>query len=115
MVVKSLEVLVKENIEVIHIGSEPELLPITTRVQEWLYSKGKFSNIPFEDESFWEKNKITGYYLSTLNIFCPKKVCSNYSTKGWLFHDASHLSEIGADSLIPELDPLIKEILSKKR
>ena len=114
MVLKNLKVLMKENIEIIHIGSEPELLPIITRVQDWENSKGKFSNIPFEDNSFWENNKVTDYYLSTLNIFCPKNVCRNNSTKGWLFHDADHLSEIGANSLIPELDPLIKAILNKK-
>lgn len=115
MVLKNLKVLMKENIKVIHIGSEPEFLPIITRVQDWKNSKSKFSNIPFEDNRFWEKNTVTDYYLSTLNIFCPKKVCRNNSTKGWLFHDADHLSVIGANSLIPELDPLIKTILSNKR
>ena len=114
MVLKNLKVLMKENIEVIHIGSGPELLPIVTRVQDWENSKAKFSNTPFEDNSFWENNRVTGYYLSTLNIFCPKKVCRNNSNEGWLFHDADHLSEIGANSLISELDPLIKAILSKK-
>ena len=112
MVLKNLKVLMKENIEIIHIGSGPELLPIVTRVQDWKNSKVRFSNIPFEDNSFWENNTVTDYYLSTLNIFCPKKVCRNNSNKGWLFHDADHLSEIGANSLIPELDPLIKAILS---
>jgi peptidoglycan/LPS O-acetylase OafA/YrhL len=115
MVLKNLKVLMKENIEIIHIGSTPELLPIVTRVQDWKNSKGKYSNIPFEDNSFWENNRVTDYYLSTLNIFCPKNVCRNSSNEGWLFHDADHLSEIGANSLIPELAPVIKEILSKKR
>ena len=114
MVLKNLKFLMRENIEIIHIGSAPELLPIVTRVQDWKNSKSKFSNIPFEDNSFWENNRVTDYYLSTLNIFCPKKVCRNNSNEGWLFHDADHLSEIGANSLIPELDPLIKAILSKK-
>jgi hypothetical protein len=115
MVLKNLKVLMKKNTEVIHVGSGPELLPIVTRVQDWKNSKVRFSNIPFEDNSFWENNTVTDYYLSTVNIFCPKKVCRNNSTKGWLFHDADHLSEIGANSLIPELDPLIKAILSKRR
>ena len=114
MVLKNLKFLMRENIEIIHIGSEPELLPIVTLVQAWKNSKSKFSNIPFEDNSFWENNRVTDYYLSTLNIFCPKKACRNNSNEGWLFHDADHLSEIGANSLIPELDPLIKAILSKK-
>ena len=114
MVLKNLKVLMKEKIDIIHIGSVPELLPIVTRVQDWKNSKSNFSNIPFEDNSYWENNKVTGYYLNTLNIFCPKKVCRNKSNEGWLFHDADHLSEIGANSLIPELDPLIKAILSRK-
>jgi peptidoglycan/LPS O-acetylase OafA/YrhL len=115
LVLRNLKVLMKENIEIIHIGSEPELLPIVTRVQDWKNAKSKFSSIPFEDDSFWEKNSVTDYYLSTIRVFCPKKICRNNSTKGWLFHDANHLSEIGANRLIPELDPLIKAILSKKR
>jgi peptidoglycan/LPS O-acetylase OafA/YrhL len=115
MVAKNLKILMKNNAKIIHIGSEPELLPVETIVQKWLNGKSKFSNIPFEDNIYWETNRVTDYYLSTLRIFCPKKVCSNKSTKGWLFHDRTHLSEIGANSLIPELDPLIKAILSKKR
>ena len=83
-------------------------------LQDGLGNRGIFSNIPFEDNSYWENNKVTGYYLNTLNIFCPKKVCRNKSNEGWLFHDPEHLSEIGANSLIPELDPLIKAILSRK-
>jgi hypothetical protein len=114
MVLKNLKVLMKENIEVIHIASGPELLPIT-RAQDWKNSKSKFSNIPLEDTIFWENNKVSDYYLNSLDIFCPKKVCRNNSTKGWLFHDESHLSEIGANSLIPELDLLINAILSKRR
>jgi hypothetical protein len=114
MVLKNLKVLMKENIEVIHIGNGPELLPIVTRVQDWANSKAKFSNIPFKDNSFWENNRVTDYYLNTLNIFCPKKACRNNSNEGWLFHDTDHLSEVGANSLIPELDPIIKAILSKK-
>ena len=57
---------------------------------------------------------MTDYYLNTLKIFCPEKVCHNNSTEGWLFQDGDHLSETGANRLIPELDPLIKLILSKK-
>jgi hypothetical protein len=115
MIVKNLKVLIQENIELIHIGSTPELSQSVTVVQVRQNFKGKFSNIPFEDNNFWENNKVTDYYLSTLNIFCPKNICRNYSNEGWLFHDADHLSEIGANSLIPELDPLIKTILSNKR
>jgi peptidoglycan/LPS O-acetylase OafA/YrhL len=114
MVSKNLEVLMKEKIKMIHIGSTPEFLPITTRIQDLLNMKNRFSDIPFEDNSFWERNKVTNYYLNTLDIFCPGKVCRNNSTRGWLFHDSDHLSEIGADRLIPELDPLLQKILSGK-
>ena len=102
----------KNNVKIIHIGSEPELLPVETGVQKWLNFKGKYSDIPFEDNIFWETKRVTDYYLSTLSIFCPEKVCSNKSTEGWLFHDRTHLSEIGAKNLLPELTPLIREILS---
>lgn len=114
MVVKNLKVLMQENIELIHIGSTPELLQSATVVQDGLNFKSKFSKIPFEDNSFWEKNKVSDYYLDVIDIFCPGKVCRNNSNKGWLFQDGDHLSEPGANRLIPELDPLIKEILSKK-
>jgi len=114
MVLKNLKVLMKEKIDIIHIGSTPELRPLEVVLQDGLGNRAIFSNIPFEDNSYWENNKVTGYYLNTLNIFCPKKVCRNKSSEGWLFHDADHLSEIGANSLIPELDPLIKAILSRK-
>jgi peptidoglycan/LPS O-acetylase OafA/YrhL len=115
MVLKNLEVLLNEDIESIHIGSVPELLPIETRVQDWLSHKSKFSNIPNEDNKYWENKFPARYYLNTVNIFCPKGVCSNKSTKGWLYYDDDHLSDLGARSLIGELDPLIKEILSKNR
>ena len=114
MVLKNLKVLMKEKIDIIHIGSTPELWRLGVVLQDGLGNRGIFSNIPFEDNSYWENNKVTGYYLNTLNIFCPKKVCRNKSNEGWLFHDPEHLSEIGANSLIPELDPLIKAILSRK-
>ncbi len=112
MVLKNLKFLMKENIELIHIGSTPEFLP-TAGLQAMLNFNIRFSKIPFEDNSFWESNRVTDYYLDTLDIFCPGKVCRNNSTKGWLFHDSDHLSETGANRLIPELNPLIKEILSK--
>ena len=114
MIAKSLEVLMEEETKVIHIGSTPEFLLITTRIQGALGATSKFSRIPFEDNKFWQNKGVTTYYLSTLGIFCPGEICSNKFTKDWLFHDADHLSEIGANRLIPELDPLIKIILSKK-
>jgi hypothetical protein len=114
MVKKNLDVLVKENSEVLHIGSTPELLPALTRIQNGLDSTRRFSEIPFEDDIFWKNRKATDYYLGTLDIFCPRKVCKNNSAKGWLFHDSDHLSEIGANYLLLRLAPLIKEIISEK-
>jgi hypothetical protein len=113
MVSKNLAFLVKENIPMINIGSEPELLPVLTRLQEWLNYKFTFSKIPFEDNIFWESNKTSNFYLNTLKIFCPGKVCSNSSTKSWLFHDEDHLSQAGANMLLPQLDRIIKKILTK--
>jgi len=115
MVLKNLKILMKEDIKAIHIGSVPELLPIETRVQDWLGLKAKFSSVPNEDNNYWEDKFAADYYFNTLNIFCPKEVCTNNSTKGWLYHDHHHLSELGAKSLIRGLDPLIKEILSENR
>jgi hypothetical protein len=114
MVKENLKVLMKENIQTIQIGSVPEFLPIETRAQDWLKVKGKFSNIPFEDNDYWVINHVTNYYLNTLNIFCPEGVCSNRSHEGWLYYDDDHLSELGARSLITELDPIIKEIIKRK-
>lgn len=113
MVSKNLEVLMKEKVKMIHIGSTPELLPLTTRIQDLLGTKSRFSTIPFQDNSYWERNKVTNYYLNTLDIFCPGGVCRNNSTQGWLFHDSDHLSHVGASKLKPELDRLIQKILSK--
>jgi peptidoglycan/LPS O-acetylase OafA/YrhL len=114
MVAKNLKVLMREDIELIHIGSTPELVYQATVMLNGLGINSNYSKIPFEDNTFWKSNHVTDYYLDTLKIFCPEKVCHNNSTEGWLFHDGDHLSETGANRLIPELDPLIKLILSKK-
>ena len=82
MIMKNLRVLEKEDIKTIHIGSVPELLPIETLVQNRLSLKARFSNIPNEDNNYWENKFVADYYLNTLNIFCPKRVCANNSTKG---------------------------------
>lgn len=115
MIATNLKVLMKENIDIIHIGSTPELLPPRTVLQDGFRNKVIFSKIPFEDNSFWKSNRISNYYLDTLDIFCPEKVCRNNSSEGWLFHDGDHLSELGANKLIPKLSPLIKEILDNDR
>ena len=115
MIAKNLKVLMNENIDIIHIGSTPELLPSRTVFQDGFRNKAIFSKIPFEDNSFWKSNRMTNYYLDTLDIFCPEKVCRNNSSEGWLFQDGDHLSELGANKLIPKLSPLIKEILDNDR
>ena len=114
MVSKNLRFIVKEQPNLIHIGVTPELLPVKTVIQKILNRSSQFSATPFEDNSFWEGNKLTDYYLNTLDIFCPERICRFDSTQGWLFHDADHLSELGANSLKPALDQLIKKILSNE-
>lgn len=111
---KNLDFLTKKNSQLIHIPSGPELLPIKTRIQDWLNSKSKFSQIPFEDNIFWEGSNVSRFYINPLDIFCPGGICRNNSTRGWLFHDADHLSELGASKLKPALETIIKEILRKK-
>jgi peptidoglycan/LPS O-acetylase OafA/YrhL len=113
MVLKNLGFLKKENPFVINIGSEPEFVPITTRFESFLNYKTYFSKIPFQDNYFWKRNWETDYFLNTLNVFCPQNVCFNKSESGWIFHDANHLSSIGADMLIPVLDRKVKKILSR--
>lgn len=113
ILVRNLSILMKEDIPIINIGSVPELSPVKSRVQGWLNYKPKFSTVPFEDNFFWESKNVTDYYLNTVEIFCPRNICSNKSTEGWLFHDASHLSKVGANLLVPGLDRMIKEILNK--
>jgi peptidoglycan/LPS O-acetylase OafA/YrhL len=112
MIAKNLKVLMKENIKVIHIGPTPELLAITTRVQEMIKAESTFSKIPFEDSVFWQSNLVADHYLNSLDIFCQGKVCSNKSADGFLFHDALHLSDRGAMQLVPKLDEMIKEIVN---
>jgi peptidoglycan/LPS O-acetylase OafA/YrhL len=114
MIRNNLEVLMKERIEIIHIGSTPELSPYLTIIQGGLNINNGFSKIPFEDNGFWESHQVTDYYLDTLNIFCPGRVCRNNSPEGWLFRDGNHLSEIGADRVIPALASLVSEILNNK-
>jgi hypothetical protein len=114
LIAKNLKVLMQEDIDIIQIGSVPELLSTKVVLQQILGTRSQFSKIPFEDNSFWESNRVTDYYLNTLDIFCSEKVCSNNSPDGWLFQDANHLSEIGANRLVPKLDSLIKLILDKE-
>lgn len=113
MVAKSLSLLMKLNVITIHIGSEPEMFPITTRLEGMLTSKVDFSKIPFEDNSFWENEKVTDYYLNTIQIFCPNNICSGESARDLFFQDTDHLSEIGADMLLPGLEFLMEEALRK--
>ena len=111
MIAKNLYELRNTGARILQIGNGPVLRPLLTRTQGWLKSKSSYSDIPAIENRFWKNKKVADYYLDTLEIFCPGNICSNKSKKGWLFHDADHLSEIGAESLLPYLDPLLKEIL----
>jgi len=101
-------------IPIIHIGSEPELIPITTWMEKIIGKKANFSQIPFEDNLFWKQSGRTEYYIDTTSIFCPQKVCFNNSNLGWLFEDTNHLSNLGMRRVIPILEANLDEILSKK-
>ena len=113
IVAQNLEFLMMQGAKIIHIGSVPEL-NLVTRIQDWFNVKSTWSTIPFEDNLFWERRTHAYFYLNTLAIFCPSEVCTNNSPNGWLFHDSNHLSRIGAEKLIPRLDPLIKRVLGGK-
>lgn len=109
MVLNSLKVLMLEGVNVIQIGSTPEFLQVS-RIQEVLNLGTNYSQIPFEDNKFWLSNNVATHYLDTLDIFCPGRICSNKSGKDFLFVDVDHLSQIGANNLLPKLDPLVKDI-----
>jgi len=114
MIAKNLKVLREVNIPIINIGSEPELLPGNTWLHFLLKKNVAYSQVPFEDRLFWGESNSTNYYLDSLKIFCPNDKCRNKSDEGWLFQDADHLSERGADLLLPNLDIILKEILKGK-
>ncbi len=113
LITKNLDVLIRENQNLINIGSLPELDKNKSWLQATTNPTGFFSPIPFEDNLFWENNKGSSYYLNTMEIFCPLKMCINKSEKGWLFNDADHPSELGANMLLPKLQQYITEIAIK--
>jgi hypothetical protein len=50
----------------------------------------------------WARNKG----ISTMNfepLFCNTKICSRYSSAGWLYLDDDHLSVVGAELTVPQL------------
>jgi len=113
---KSLLKLKKIENNIIVVGSVPEYIDQNSWIQKVFGVKRSiYSNIPFDDNVFWNKSALNNfYYLDTIKIFCTHNVCSNKSSKGWLFQDRDHLSELGGDLLIPELDRFVKNILSEE-
>lgn len=112
MIYQSLLELRTLNPNIIVVGSNPEYVDPNTIAQKMFgIEKIQYSKIPFEDNYLWKLlSKDNFFYLDTLEIFCPGKICSNKSESGWLFQDRDHLSELGAKLLIPGLDLLLKEI-----
>ena len=49
--------------------------------------------------SWAQKNAII--VLSFDSLFCDKKICNRFSSDGWLYRNASHLSISGAQLTIP--------------
>lgn len=115
-ILSSLSKLRQSKTNVILIGSTPEYNSIKTRAQRFLGAKGQYSEIPLEDSRWWSNVAFANFhYLDTLEIFCSQSKCKNKVGSTWLFYDHHHLSKEGADMLVPELDPLVKEILSRNR
>jgi peptidoglycan/LPS O-acetylase OafA/YrhL len=109
---KNLSILVGINQNLINIGSEPELDPVLSLSQILFNHKKRFSQVPLEDDHFWEKANPSHYFLSSMNIFCPKNVCMNKIGKVWLFRDTDHLTDAGADMLFLHVNILVKSILN---
>jgi peptidoglycan/LPS O-acetylase OafA/YrhL len=113
MIARNIDELMGENQNLINIGSLPELDMNLSWLQATTNPIGFFSPIPFEDNFFWENKTESSFYVNTTEIFCPLKKCINKSEKGWLFHDADHPSELGANMLLPKLQQYITEIAIK--
>ena len=109
----SFNTLKAEQSSIINIGSVPEFLPISSRLEALLGKEGEFSEIPFQDHSFWNANWEKEKYINSLDIFCPKGFCINKSKKNWLFVDESHLSTEGAVLLQAELHRVVLKLVSK--
>ena len=111
-VFNSLTNLTQSKTNIILIGAEPEYTPINTWAQMIIGTKGKYSDIPIEDMHWWTNISLANFhYINTIKIFCPQNQCKNKLGSLWLFNDDNHLSMEGAEFLVPELDPLIKEII----
>jgi len=110
LISKNIRKLIELNSNVIQIGPTPELIQKSTWMQKFLKTKSEYSRIPFDDNHFMINAKLTKYYLDTLKIFCPKNKCVNKSKKEWFFVDDNHLSDTGANMLLPGLNILLAEI-----
>ena len=115
LLLSSLLELRELNKNIIIIGSENEYIPADSILQKVFNLKGRYSDIPFEDNRYWTSaTSDTFYYLDTLQIFCPSGLCRNRSGDIWLFHDEDHLSLAGSRLLLPKLDYFIRIILKSQ-
>lgn len=87
------------------IGSVPEYLPISTLGAYLMRQKGVWSDIPFQDRTYWKAlNDHNLKYFDTLSLFCPLEKCETRSKNGYYFVDDSHLSSLGGRILFNELE-----------
>ena len=116
LILKNLHKLRQITSRIILIGSVNEYIPRETYFELLSGQSGRWSHIPFDDNSFWQKRVGVDFqYLDALDIFCPQNICENRSGNDWLFHDVGgHLSKFGADLLIPSLDSLVKSSLDNE-
>lgn len=92
------------------LGSESEYLPAASAFQILLKKEGKWSNVPFEDRSYWQTNSGEDFrYIDTLDVLCPNLQCINRIENEWIFSDGHHLSEFGSYLLKAQLREVFAE------
>lgn len=107
VVAENLNLLREKSSKLILIGSAPELVSTPTWISKLFHTKSFFSEIPLEDNKFWGKWSVNGDFVDTTKIFCPRRICINRNSSGWLFYDTNHLSESGMKLLMPEIMKII--------
>ena len=62
-----------------------------------------FTDVPSSKNlvNWAQKNGIMA--MNFKSIFCDTKICNRYSSNGWLYRNASHLSITGAQLAIPTI------------
>jgi peptidoglycan/LPS O-acetylase OafA/YrhL len=97
-IVASLSKLETLGTRVIVIGMNPEYVPVTTILGNFINGNGSFNAKVLSVDQNW-KNLIghTGIqYIDTFSKLCPSNICSTRRGSRFLFFDDNHLSEYGA-------------------